>query len=363
MSDEAEEESSGDNERGIPAWVMTFADLMSLLMCFFVLLLAFSEMDALKYKQLAGSMSEAFGVQNQVKLKDIPKGTSVIAQEFSPGKPKPTPLNDVRQFTMDMTKPTLELDCKTTDDESGEESQEGDGAMDADLEELAVTLEMKQIQDAEADTEKVKKELADEIKNGRVEVESRGKRVVIRIKDNGSFPSGSATLREEFLPIMAKMRDVVKTIPGKFYIEGHTDDIPINTPRFRSNWELSSSRAVSVAHELFKDDAINPERFTVVGYGDTKPLVPNQSRFARAKNRRVEIIIERGPEPDNADSDLFNSEDFEGDTSDIEDRLNADRIQEQVDEIIDPDEIEETIREAEAREAPPVFDFSPDEIF
>ena len=68
----------------------TFADLMALLMCFFVLLLSFSEMDVQKYKQVAGSMAAAFGVQNKVQAKDIPKGTSVIAQEFSPGKPQPT---------------------------------------------------------------------------------------------------------------------------------------------------------------------------------------------------------------------------------------------------------------------------------
>ena len=70
----------------IAAWVMTFADLMSLLMCFFVLLLSFSEMDALKFKRLAGSMNEAFGVQNTLNVTDIPKGTSIIAQEFSPGR-------------------------------------------------------------------------------------------------------------------------------------------------------------------------------------------------------------------------------------------------------------------------------------
>ena len=75
---------------GLPAWMGTFADLMSLLMCFFVLLLSFSEMDVLKFKQIAGSMKFAFGVQNRLEVKDIPKGTSVIAQEFRPGRPEPS---------------------------------------------------------------------------------------------------------------------------------------------------------------------------------------------------------------------------------------------------------------------------------
>lgn len=89
----SEEEASSKEEAhaGAPAWVMTFADLMSLLMCFFVLLLAFSEMDVLKFKQLSGSMKAAFGVQRMIKADEIPKGTSIIAQEFSPGIPQPQP--------------------------------------------------------------------------------------------------------------------------------------------------------------------------------------------------------------------------------------------------------------------------------
>lgn len=87
--------------RSTPAWVMTFADLMTLLMCFFVLLLSFSEMDLVKYKQMAGSMSEAFGVQRDINIKEPPKGINVIAREFSPGRPVPTPLNVVKQNTTD----------------------------------------------------------------------------------------------------------------------------------------------------------------------------------------------------------------------------------------------------------------------
>ena len=92
-----------------PAWLATFADLMSLLMCFFVLLLSFSEMDALKFKQLAGSMSQAFGVQRDVKTKDIPKGTSIIAKEFTPGRPTPTVLKVMRQHTTDELKKNLDF--------------------------------------------------------------------------------------------------------------------------------------------------------------------------------------------------------------------------------------------------------------
>ncbi len=94
---------------GLPLWMGTFADLMSLLMCFFVLLLSFSEMDVLKFKQIAGSMKFAFGVQNRLEVKDIPKGTSIIAQEFRPGRPEPTPIDVIMQQTIDITQQTLEF--------------------------------------------------------------------------------------------------------------------------------------------------------------------------------------------------------------------------------------------------------------
>ena len=104
----AEEECKCPPE-GLPAWMGTFADLMSLLMCFFVLLLSFSEMDVLKFKQIAGSMKYAFGVQSLLEVKDIPKGTSVIAQEFPPGKPDPTPIEVIMQQTIEITKAKLDF--------------------------------------------------------------------------------------------------------------------------------------------------------------------------------------------------------------------------------------------------------------
>ena len=84
-------EEQEDDSPGIPAWVMTFADLMSLLMCFFVLLLSFSEIDAMRFKQIAGEMAKAFGVQRDVPALEVPMGTSAVFDKFSPGKPEPTP--------------------------------------------------------------------------------------------------------------------------------------------------------------------------------------------------------------------------------------------------------------------------------
>ena len=107
--DEIEESS---DEGGGAGWLATFADLMSLLMCFFVLLQSFSEMDVLKFKRLAGSMKSAFGVQQKMRVNDPPKGTSIIAQEFSLGTPSPTPLNEIWQKTTDESRNSLDVACQ-----------------------------------------------------------------------------------------------------------------------------------------------------------------------------------------------------------------------------------------------------------
>ena len=291
MADEEECECP-ECPKGLPAYLATFADLMSLLMCFFVLLLAFSEMDVQKYKQVAGSMKEAFGVQDKVKLKEVPKGTSIIAQEFSPGRPQPTPLNEVRQSTSETMNNTLEVLCSPGKSEQREDAQDqSTSASDHSAEILERLVSMTQ-----ADAVEVASMMKQDIQSGAVEVETRNRRIVIRVKEQGSFPSGSATLRRDFVPIMDKIRDAIKDIDGIYSVEGHTDDLPISTTRFRSNWELSSARAVSVAHELMKDGGMEPAKFTVKGFADTKPMVPNDDDASRARNRRVEIVIEQGTE-------------------------------------------------------------------
>lgn len=277
--------------KGLPAYLATFADLMSLLMCFFVLLLAFSEMDVQKYKQVAGSMKEAFGVQDEIKVKEVPKGTSIIAQEFSPGRPQPTPLNEVRQTTNETMSDTLEVLCAPDNKEQRQDAQDAASSSDHSAEILERLVAMTQ-----ADAVEVASTMKADIQSGAVEVETRNRRIVIRVKEQGSFPSGSATLRPSFIPIMDRIREAIKGINGIYSVEGHTDDLPISTARFRSNWDLSSARAVSVAHELMKNKEMDPANFTVVGFADTKPMVPNTDEASRARNRRVEIVVEQGNE-------------------------------------------------------------------
>ena len=296
MSDE--EQQKCNCKPGLPAWMGTFADLMSLLMCFFVLLLSFSEMDAMKFKRLAGSMAQAFGVQNKLKVHDVPKGTSIIAQEFSPGTPNPTPINEIWQRTEDITEMSLETQCaEEYDVEQGEVSNEAGikSRIRQKLEELVEQTQQDAIELAES--------LHDQIVADEIEVETRGRQIIIRIREKGSFKSGSSEMNEDYFDVLEEISAVLAVKPGKIQVEGHTDNIPIRSARYRSNWELSSARAVSVAHELMRGDDINPRRFEVSGFADTKPLVANNSRENRARNRRVEIVIQQGVEEDDLSAD------------------------------------------------------------
>lgn len=342
MSEPAKKEETS----GAPAWVMTFADLMSLLMCFFVLLLSFSELDLQKYKQIAGSMKQAFGVQREIKANEMPKGTSIIAREFSPGRPSPSPLKQIQQSSIDDAKQTLEftdamtkkegedtdsgevgegadrtpVQRKTQDEESKEflaEGGEGNISLDinvptdgkgTDISEIdpavlaaldpellanysqAVGTEPETAEDAI----KLLKALTDEVKSGMIEIETEGKKILVRIREKGSFPSGSAKFRQDFMPVLEKLRNSLKTIEGRVVIAGHTDNVPIKTHRFRSNWELSSSRAVSVVHELLKTKELSMNRFIVEGHAEAHPIAPNDTTANRALNRRVELIIAQG---------------------------------------------------------------------
>ena len=286
----------------------TFADLMALLMCFFVLLLAFSEMDVRKYKQVAGSMKDAFGVQNQVEAKDIPKGTSVIAREYSPGKPQPTLINVVQQQTVDTDRQTLDFtDGKGIDEEETDSEQEDQNQFESSMVEttsednepseatVALALEAAQV-------------MQEELESGQIELVAQGKFLVFRIREQGSFKSGEADVQPGFRPVLGKIKDLLNQTQGRITVAGHTDNRPIRTRRFPSNWELSSARAAAVARELLIDNTLDVGRLRIVGHGANIPVKENDSRANRAYNRRVEIILVQGEEVVGSEIGILNGE-------------------------------------------------------
>lgn len=284
---------------GAPAYLATFADLMSLLMCFFVLLLAFSEMDVLKFKQIAGSMKFAFGVQNKIEVDDIPKGTSVIAMEFRPGRPDPTPIETIQQQTMEMTQQVIEFQAGEEDAAGGRQEQRedqtgGQSALNAEEQEAAEALAEAAQQRINETVKKLAEELEQQIVDGAIELESLGQQIIIRIRENGAFPSGSSFLQPRFRPIVQQIGRMLVDIPGEITVSGHTDDFQVADELHLNNWDLSAKRAVSVASELVRVPGFDRNRLMVVGHADTRPLVPNNSELNRRRNRRVEIAIMQG---------------------------------------------------------------------
>ena len=254
-----------------PPWIVTFADLMVLLMSFFVLMLSFSEMDPAKFKLMSGSMHEAFGVQTTVLTDDPPKGTSIDAREFSPGTPEPTDRNEVRQHTVDSDLNTLDL------------------GLEARLKELKAQEEQ-----AEERTQRLRDLFSQEIQDGRIVIRRDSTNVVIQLLEKDSFASGNAEIEAGAHDALAKVGRLIVSMPGAITVAGHTDNVPIKSGgTYRSNWDLSAARAASVAHELLAA-GVEPARLEVSGHADTQPRVANDTPEHRAQNRRVDITFIAG---------------------------------------------------------------------
>jgi len=223
-------------ERSVPLWVVTFGDLMSLLMCFFVLLLSFSEMDRNKYRIVSGSMKNAFGIQRKKPVFESPKGQKMIAREFD---------------------------------------------------QAIVLVKVQDVIDP------IQKELQEEFQEFQtsVEVEVEENEVTIRMMGEATFDTGHAKLREEFVPLLLKIGEVLAKTSGEIIIAGHTDNVPLIGGQFRSNLGLSMARAGSVAEFLLKSTSIDPKKLSTMGFGEYRPLASNDTAQGRKKNRRVEIIV------------------------------------------------------------------------
>lgn len=245
--------------------MVTFADLMTLLLTFFVLLLSFAEIDAIRFKRLAGELQKAFGVQREIPADVIPMGTSPVFEEFSPGRPQPIPVDEIRQRTTP-ERPTLA---------AGDIDSRVETRLEAIEDQLVQT-----IRDADPD--------------GTVAVEREGLDIIIRIDEQGSFPSGSAQISTSFRQLLGVLSTELTDIPGYIAVDGHTDNVPIRSQRFQSNWDLSAMRAATVTNVLLENPELASGRFIVLGHADTRPFVPNDTPEHRAKNRRVELSIRAG---------------------------------------------------------------------
>ncbi|CAM3503149.1 flagellar motor protein MotB [Paenibacillus lupini] len=249
-----------DHEEHIDeSWLIPYADLLTLLLALFIVLYAASSTDARKFEQMSEAFSAAFN--SGAGILDNP---AIIKSGEQP------------QQKID--------DAKKTNTENKENDSEST------LQEL-----MKKEQE---DLEKLKKQLDQYIKkNGLssdLETKLNQSQLMITISDNALFASGSDALRSDSIELAAAISKMLEPYTGyEIIVSGHTDNQPIRTQSFKSNWDLSSSRAIRFMDVLLKNNKLKPERFSAIGYGEYRPVASNDTTAGRAKNRRVEVSIIR----------------------------------------------------------------------
>jgi len=151
-------------------------------------------------------------------------------------------------------------------------------------------LRIKEIHDS---LEQLEADLWPEIESGKIELFKEPRGLVMSLRESALFLPGEAGLQARSIPIMRKVGAALSRIPGRIRLEGHTDDTPIHTRLYPSNWQLSTARAITVLKFLINERSMPSERLSAAGYGEFRPLVPNDSARNRAKNRRVDVVILR----------------------------------------------------------------------
>ncbi len=218
-------------EPSAPFWMVTYSDMVTLLLVFFILILSYSTIELEKFKGAMSSMKGALGIMTEM-------GSAAQKRDLN-----------VRE--------------KLTHRQRNTE------------EDFAVIRDMiARMQLGEA-----------------IEAELTGSGIHLRLGDDLLFDVAKAVIKPGAYPILRTIADVVRNKDCQIFVEGHTDNIPINTAQFPTNWELSTARALSVVRFLHDREGVDASRLAAVGHGEHRPLVDNNSAENRAKNRRVEIYI------------------------------------------------------------------------
>lgn len=225
---------------GAPEWMATYSDMVTLLLCFFVLLFSFANLDVQKFKAIAMSMSGSLGV--------LDSGTTVNMEPLIGSFPNDSPTEENDEF-------------KKIYEEMNEYVTENNL-------EASITLRL----------------------------DERG--LLVRFMDNVLFESGKADLTPEAREIINKVAEVIRHNNKNVRFEGHTDNVPISTSKFPSNWELSTTRAVNVVKYLIEENGIEARRLSASGYADQHPVGNNSTPEGRRNNRRVDMVILRAEKED-----------------------------------------------------------------
>ena len=264
---------------GSPAWMSTYGDMVTLLLCFFVLLYSMSTIDAAKFDALAASFSQTFSI--------FTAGSTAIGDGvlISNGVSQ---LNELSEY-FNTTGQTADSDENT--DQLDKENTEADKEW-SNISSAEEFLEQAGLQESEELAEKIEEAIQENNMADVVDIQFTAQYVELTLKGALLFDSGSATLKEDILPTIDKVGLILQRYAtGTVEIEGHTDNIPISGGRYASNDELSSARALSVFNYLIDTTNLNPAYIKHSGRGEYAPIADNSTPEGRAKNRRVEIRI------------------------------------------------------------------------
>jgi len=251
------------------AWAIPYGDLVTLLLALFVVMYAVSSVNEGKYRVLADAMSEAFGGPPR-SMKPIQMGTK---ERSSQPTKQPSPINQKR--------PNKSL----SGFENGFIDPPGPPPHGA-----TPVREQEAVRNLQRMADAVEKAMGELISRELVVVKRTDFWLEIEIRTDILFSSGSAQVSQSAHPVLARMAEILKPFPNLLRIEGHTDNVPISTAAFPSNWELSAARAASVVH-LFMQQGVDPMRMTVTGLGEYRPVADNLSNEHRNQNRRVVIVV------------------------------------------------------------------------
>jgi chemotaxis protein MotB len=251
MARKKEPEKPANHER----WLVSYGDFITLLFAVFVTLYAMSQVDKKKVEQVAASYRSAFG----------------ITVGANAGKPVVVPSSEVAPVPSVQPQPPPPATFPKKTDSAGKTR-----ATHKEFRQMAVAIE-KYLGEHKA---------LDQVS---VEVTSRG--LVISLKEAGFFDSGSAVIKPGAFALLADIAQVLRPYDNSISFEGHTDNLPIRSTTFPSNWELSSARATNLAHHFMDRHGFAPQKFSVTGYGEYRPVTTNSTEEGRKQNRRVDLVL------------------------------------------------------------------------
>ena len=279
-------------------WLVSYADFMTLLFALFVVLYSFAMAKQSETRALVQGLIESLG---QIGLISRPVGSPILEGGTGILEPKEKVIIDNPEATATISDPH-----PNSDGNSQQVHENYTPASQPINLNIGISEEGKEKEDWPYKTaEELKNKLREQIENHEIEIEQFGQQVLIRLGDKPLFPSNSANLQPQFLPLLAEIAQVLADTPGEITVVGHTDDSTANDELYPSNWELSVLRASIVVRALLRNTMLVPSRIAAQGVADSRPRFPNNSIKNRQKNRRVEILLEQG-KPTEKDLPLLN---------------------------------------------------------